>query len=122
MYDFRVINDVTIQEYTFKTGLAHFGMVISDGNIDHTKRICIVIPGFCMDSKGMVISKRSFANSSGPETFPEKINVEKQLFSLIENSKITKNEKIFLCLNEETKEIGMAVVPNKKWYPVFSII
>ena len=121
MYDFGEIRNISIEEIVFKKSLAHFGVSISDGNPDHKIRHIVTIPGFKMDTTGAVIPRRG--TSHNEIVFPpSKENVEKQLRVLIDSSKESKDEKIVLCIDEEREEIGIAMIPNKKWYPVWSMI
>jgi len=120
MYDFGSIDDIPVEEYVFKNGLAHFNMILSDGNTNTDARKTLIIPGFRMNEKGSIVPLREDRNLA---TFPpNKDNVERQIRALISASTVKSSDKICICVNEESEEIGMAVIPNKKWYPVYSMI
>lgn len=121
MYDFKAINEVPVMEFSFKVPLAHYCMMFSDGNPDPKKRYIVLVPGFRIDTKGKLVSRNG--TSVDPIEFrPSKDNVEKQLLNLLKACPASSSDMIILCQNEETEETGMAVVPKKKWYPVFSMI
>ena len=126
MYGFDGVKGLLIMEYFFKKGSCHFAMAFSNGDLDPSKREVFFIPGFSLDEKGEVILKSQVKAGAEVTFLPPKSGVEKQLNLCVEHSKIKPEEvgnyMVILCANEETKEIGMVVLPKKKWVPVFSTI
>lgn len=118
MYDFGNVNDVEVDEFIFKKGLVHLGMAISDGKDNPRERNIVFLPGFSLNDIGQVIPRRDDTGVFPPD----KVHVENQIIALMRSQTMKPNDKVVLCINEETEQIAMAVVPNKKWYPVFSVI
>jgi len=128
MYGFDGIKGLLVKEYFFKKGSCYSAMSFSDGDPDPHKRQIFLVPGFYMDESGAVFFwKTLLVHPELAVSFlPPKTGVETQLNLCVEDSKIKPEEvgnyMVILCANEETKEIGMVVVPKKKWVPVFSTI